>query len=243
MRWAWHNMTHLAFALLACGSSEGSQTAGGERSSGGSGGAGASAAGTSGSSGGGIGSASGGSVGGSVTHPPCPQDVTLSGKAVPDPRVRETYSGLNGTFTDTCENGNLVQYECESSTGVGPDYDPVIYTSYSGEVVSTNVDCDGRCTNGACPNACPAPGDQLRCVSIDPGGVATFESLSSGWTYACTINAVGGCQTMPVSGNTVDVTTATSALATSRDCVADVGFSVGMGSEPSCWFNCTSTAP
>jgi hypothetical protein len=30
----------------------------------------------------------------------------------------------------------------------------------------------------------------------------------------------------------------------SRDCVAEVGFSVGMGTEPSCWYHpCTSTPP
>jgi hypothetical protein len=207
----------------------------------------AGSAGSSGFSGGGSagngGSAgSGSSAGAPVVHPPCPQGVLFSAAPLPDPRVRETHAGLNGSFTDTCENGDLVQYDCETSTITGPDNDPATYTSFSGQVVSKNVDCGGRCQDGACPNTCLAEGDTLRCLSVEADGHATFESLSGGFTYACDINSLVVCEAMPEPGATVTVFTATR-LSTGVECVNEVGFAVEVGTQGTCWYYpCIPTA-
>jgi hypothetical protein len=216
MRFGWHTVAQLAFAVIGCCTSACSTDGGG-----------------------------GASAQPSVLVPPCQPVLLFSSPEIPDPHVRETHSGLNGEFTDTCENGDLVQYECETRTIAGPPTDPAYYTSVTGQVVSTNVDCGGRCTNGACPDTCPAEGDRLRCVSVAADGHTTLKSISSGWTYECDINSLAGCQTMPQPGDTVDVTSKPANI-TSRECVADtdLGYSVGTGTQPSCWYHpCIPTPP
>jgi hypothetical protein len=89
-----------------------------------------------------------------------------------DVRVQGTSKGLNGSFTDQCENGSLIEYYCEkvdvidpncllSASPNGGDADlaaprPIPSCQvYTGQVVSTEVDCDGRCKDGTCNYWCP----------------------------------------------------------------------------------------
>ena len=223
MRFGWHSVAQLAFAVIGCGGASSGDSSGG----------------SSGSSSGG-----GGAVVPTVVFPPCEAGILYSYSGPKeDPRVRETHSGSNGEFTDTCQNGELVQYACELMTTTGPPQDPVTWTSGTGRVVSRNIDCDGRCVNGACPNACPANGDRLLCLSVDADDRTTLESASSGWTYVCDISPAS-CETMPQPGETVDVTSTQELLLTGDECVAVLGFSVGTGVQPSCWYYpCTATPP
>lgn len=118
-----------------------------------------------------------------------PFTCPMSGMSIPQgqgPHVREILSGRNGTFEDSCEQGNLVEYECEYSTIQGPATDPGPFFMSTGNVKSTVVDCAGRCVDGACPRACPTLGDTLRYVSIDLATAnATFEDTMNGRQYAC----------------------------------------------------------
>jgi hypothetical protein len=89
-----------------------------------------------------------------------------------DVRVQGTSKGLNGSFTDQCENGSLIEFYCEkvdvidpncllSASPNGGDADlaaprPIPTCQvYTGQVVSTEVDCDGRCKDGTCNYWCP----------------------------------------------------------------------------------------
>jgi hypothetical protein len=89
-----------------------------------------------------------------------------------DVRVQGTSKGLNGSFTDQCEDGSLIEYYCEkvdvidpncllSASPNGGDADlaaprPIPSCQvYTGQVVSTEVDCDGRCKDGTCNYWCP----------------------------------------------------------------------------------------
>jgi hypothetical protein len=226
MRWAWHNVTHLGFAVLACGQSEDSRSSK-EQNAGGRGGAG------------------GSSIEAPKVFPHCQQGILPVGKQLPDPRVRETHSGLNGEFTDSCEDGDLVQYDCETTTITGPPSDPATWTAATGQVVGSKIDCDGRCVNGACPNVCPAEGDQLHCLSVGADGHATFESISSGLSYACGIDTIAACDAMPRPGDTVDVIwTQGNIVLTGKECVAELRFGVGVGTQGLCWYYpCRATAP
>jgi hypothetical protein len=87
----------------------------------------------------------------------CPQGFLTQFSWGSDWNVRERYTGHNGEFTDTCQNDILIQYECEVMTVDARPTDGS-YSSATGNVVSTNVDCrermfdgaPGRCVRGAC---------------------------------------------------------------------------------------------
>jgi hypothetical protein len=89
-----------------------------------------------------------------------------------DVRVQGTSKGVNGSFTDQCENGALIEYYCEKVSVVDPSC--LLSSSqdggaadlaaprpipscevYTGQVVSTHVDCDDRCKDGTCNYWCP----------------------------------------------------------------------------------------
>jgi hypothetical protein len=53
--------------------------------------------------------------------------------------VRESFTGANGTFVDTCEEGNLIAYSCEYTTTMGPRSDPAIFYFATGNVTSKTV--------------------------------------------------------------------------------------------------------
>jgi hypothetical protein len=220
MRLGRHIVAQLGFVLVACGGS----TDAGDDANGGPG---------------------GDPPESSVVVPPCTQGIYYTGAPGPvDARVRETHSGLNGEFTDTCEDGDLIQYECETTTFTGPPSDPATWTSGTGNVVSKNIDCSGRCVDGACPNACPNVGDRVRCLSVASDGHTRWESITSGWTYECEVNPYNECSSMPGPGDTLDVAWSPPLILTSTDCVTDVYFAVGIGTEASCWYApCTATAP
>ncbi len=112
-------------------------------------------------------------------------DVGMQGTAAWT--VRATTTGENGSFTDTCdENGNLIEYLCETATcgfdtagavpaaGGSSDVGVPCQPITSRFVISTSVNCAGRCVEGACNWFCASQGDTLTVVEA-PGDHVTFE--------------------------------------------------------------------
>jgi hypothetical protein len=132
------------------GNAMGGAGAGG--SSGGAGGAGAGGGGaTAGSSGGGAGgdggggaNAGNGGAGGIV----CMAQTGFA-QRLPDPDVRETTTGNNGTFTDECDaEGKLKEYYCEYQELCGSMNDCASYPT--GKVLPRTTTCMFVCGAGAC---------------------------------------------------------------------------------------------
>ncbi len=95
----------------------------------------------------------------------------------------ETRTGSNGTFTDHCEDGDLVAYYCVYYSQSSSSGESFLFNT--GEVASMGVSCDGHCIDGTCPNLCPSSGDTMRYLTRDANGHATFDDLTSGAVYDC----------------------------------------------------------
>lgn len=181
------------------GTSGGSGGKGGAIGSGGSGGTGGrgGTGGISGSTGfGGIGGSGGlaGTAGTGGTLGTGGIAGTCSDPDGPDPTVRATTVGANGTFTDSCDtNGNLIEYTCEMICNCCPNPDPSCFVQ-TGNVVPQTFDCVGTCVEGACVSRCPHDGDALQFSSGDPSGNAQIKNLSDGSSYSCKLifDATGG---------------------------------------------------
>ncbi len=168
----------------ALGSNAGASSAG--KTSAGSGGL-AGVSGTAGLAGSSNGESSGGiqALGAAIVcangAAPDPSTKTLA------PDARQSFSGTNGTFTDSCdENGDLTAYECEFEQV--PDGDGT-FPKGTGAVAQTTIPCDGACVGGTCVGACAQPGDKMQIVSSDDSGNATLEDEATHWSYACQVYA------------------------------------------------------
>jgi hypothetical protein len=214
----------------------GNATTGGASGGGADGGAGAAQGGSAGQAA--AGEKSGGSAGVAGAATTCLTGVLFA----PPPALgtRETFSGSNGVFTDSCENGNLVQRGCGVTYVTGPPGDPGPFPLGNGEVVSTNVDCGGRCVDGACPDVCPALGTTLEYVSVDAAGSAVLTQDDSGWSYTCEFYGSSGgvdCATVPAGSSVEVVEDISEAL-----CVGLVIITVGIDSENRCkYYQCVAT--
>jgi hypothetical protein len=69
---------------------------------------------------------------------------------LPNPYLRETMTGSNGTFTDECDaTGKLVEYYCDYQMLCGAMMtDCAPYPT--GLVISRTTECRFRCGGGAC---------------------------------------------------------------------------------------------
>jgi len=137
----------------------------------------------------GIGCAAGGSTSIATTGVCIDPDATT-----PSPyKVASTTTGLNGSFSDTCDaSGNLVEQYCEMTsvacpygplpTGPAPAIAsanpapsagvaimmpvPTCQQQQTGNVLSTTVDCGGKCNAGKCFQWCPSQGDILDATAV-----------------------------------------------------------------------------
>jgi hypothetical protein len=109
-------------------------------------------------------------------------------------QTRSVTQGVNGSFTDSCdENGNLVEYMCEQ-TGCGFPQGSNTGTAIvlpclpaqSGKVVPIAVDCGGRCDKGACLQWCPSYGDSITVGSVS-GGQVVIKDAERAAVYTCTV--------------------------------------------------------
>jgi hypothetical protein len=106
--------------------------------------------------------------------------------------VKGATTGANGSFSDECDSaGNLVEYQCEfggdclrderdaapvPATGGSGGTAGICAPVQTGNVVPLQVDCDGRCVNGACERYCADFGDGFSVVDVAPGELVTLES-------------------------------------------------------------------
>jgi hypothetical protein len=121
-----------------------------------------------------------------------------------DVRVQGTSKGVNGSFTDECENGALIEYYCQTLTVVDPSC--LVSTSsngggaadlaaprpipscevYTGQVVSTHVDCDGRCKDGTCNYWCPTVEHEVEYHDVSSDRVE-LHNIDLDFVYDCRV--------------------------------------------------------
>jgi hypothetical protein len=110
----------------------------------------------------------------------------------PNPEVRHTRSGINGTFSDHCDsNGNLIDYECE---GALPPCNPALNGCdvplvNTGRVIQLPkvVDCLGTCRDGRCDSRCPQQGDVVTFTDRSPDGREILRNDTDGRSYVCSV--------------------------------------------------------
>jgi hypothetical protein len=131
-----------------------------------------------------------------------------------DPEVPGVVQGSNGTFADACDDdGNLIEYLCESRLLCGPGPNPACNSMNTGLVISELIDCSGHCSGAACAARCPNFGDRLVYRSFDPAnGAATLENQTDQRSYECELSddtADDGydCLTAPTVGSEVKMVT------------------------------------
>jgi hypothetical protein len=119
--------------------------AAGATGGGGGGGEGGAKAGDGGDGGARAGGGGGGGGGGLV----CSEQVGFAQRS-PNPILRETTTGTNGTFTDECDaSGMLKEYYCEYKTICGPGMTECAPYP-TGNVISRTTACMFRCSGGGC---------------------------------------------------------------------------------------------
>lgn len=118
-----------------------------------------------------------------------------------DEKVRGTTKGTNGTFEDKCDDGDLIEYSCEtmlvprpcaaaSMPSGGADLRPVPPVDEcevpTGKVIERRVDCGGRCDGGTCFAWCPTLTDE---VLVERNGANTAELTNQRTedVYSCEI--------------------------------------------------------
>ena len=215
----------------------------------GSGGGGAAGSAATGAAAGANGGMSGGAAAGANAGMGANEDAVQcpsSGMSIPlteGPFVRQTFQGDNGTFQDSCENGNLVEYSCEYTTSAGPPGDPGPFFQATGAVIPNRVDCGGRCSDGVCPDICPNVGDTVRYLSIAEDNSASFEDITTGRNYDCQFQGMTSgydCQSTRAVGDEFVIT----GDYHWSGCAAFAGFSVGELGVAACAYTaCVPTAP
>jgi hypothetical protein len=115
--------------------------------------------------------------------------------------TRGTTVGLDGTYTDTCdENFNLIEHSCEfeqcfpleardaampnpsgGASGIGIPCAPML----TGNVIATPVDCRGRCSEGACREFCADFDDVFNVMMAVPGQAVILIHAETGQAVSC----------------------------------------------------------
>jgi hypothetical protein len=218
----WHTLALIALYSTACGGA--AQSESNERESGDD--------------------ATGGTGSGATT----PVDVeciagTMLFEEPPEVDVLGRHLGTNGTFVDTCDGGNLVEYRCVVRYSTPTPMASESWPYRTGEVMSLPVDCGGRCRNGVCPNICPSVGADVSYLSIGEGGVPVLLDASTGVEYACEGVSFGplsngyDCRAAPRIGDVMQVTDL------SGDCGNVVNLSVGTGTTTLCGYQVCTAMP
>ena len=105
--------------------------------------------------------------------------------------VKETVVGTNGTFTDECAEGTLIEWGCGLERDCNRRYNPNPFQDCTyfetGLVVSRSFACHGGCVDGACLRRCPTTSDFLVYIELGKTSV-TFENETDGRKYDCTLS-------------------------------------------------------
>lgn len=134
-------------AGVGAASGTGGAAGGAAGATGGGSGEGGAKAGAGGDGGGGARAGSGGGGGGGGLA--CSEQVGFA-QRLPNPILRETTTGTNGTFTDECDaNGMLKEYYCEYKTICDPGMTECAPYP-TGQVISRTTACMFQCRGGGC---------------------------------------------------------------------------------------------
>jgi hypothetical protein len=118
-------------------------------------------------------------------------------------QVQGTSKGLNGSFTDECKNGALIEYYCETvpvvdpscllasspnggSTDIAAPRPIPTCEIYTGQVVSHQVDCDGMCKDGTCMYWCPTVEHEVEYHETG-SGTAVLHNNDLDFVYDCQV--------------------------------------------------------
>jgi hypothetical protein len=202
------------------GGGSGSGAGGTQGGDGATGGAGSGQGGAAGSpAGGSAGRAGAGQGGGDGGAMAC-SDPDATGGRGDGSTKRSTTIGLNGSFTDACEGGNLVEHFCElgpcvsarivppvgGSAGFGQGGTAGAANCPTGNVVSRTIDCDGRCEDGTCFTWCAEQGSSFEITGTSDTAVLMTKGA---FQYACDVVFEGDgfdCRSQDLVGRTVVVT-------------------------------------
>jgi hypothetical protein len=129
-----------------------------------------------------------------------------------DPGTRQTILGDNGSFTDRCVGGRLVDYRCETRAEVcWPERGPSggVRALETGRVIPAGFNCDGYCSAGSCPSRCPQYYAPLEFISVGES-TARFRNLDDESIYECELNWDSSsdefdCRTDPMVGDEVEI--------------------------------------
>lgn len=173
---------------------------------------------------GGRGSGGSASQGGATTGVCSDSDMNLSAPY----KVAAIAVGTNGSFADACDaTGNLTEYSCETlcEGGAFTSGNPISSAAImmppctpqqTGRVLSTSVNCGGRCDAGRCFQWCPNQGDKVVASSVTGSTVAmrfagynlSCKVVFTQSGYDCLAPSIAGSQLTAVSlGNCTGTTT------------------------------------
>lgn len=141
--------------------------------------------------------------------------------------VKETVVGTNGTFTDECAEGSLMEWRCGLERDCSTPYNPrpsECTTFETGLVVSRTFACHGGCVDGACLRRCPTTSDYLVYIELGKASV-TFENETDGRQYDCVLTNDSDddfdCALDPIVGDRERVSSFQPSGTLSRHCFED----------------------
>ncbi len=170
-----------------------------------------------------------------------------------DYKKRGTTTGSNGTFEDTCQDGDLIEYVCENSacgamTSAGAADVPGIAlpqagrgaipppcTGDPGRVTQRRIACGGRCDSGTCFAWCPGENDELTYQDV-AGAEVVLDNDGKNARYRCEATASTGdvdCTDPALEGQTIEVGSLVSCSATV------ISFVARMPENASCDYRCS----
>jgi hypothetical protein len=134
--------------------------------------------------------------------------------------TESTTTGLNGTFTDSCDGGNLVEHFCELGSCISARIVPPVggrggipqggsggvANCPTGNVIARTIDCGGRCQDGACFGWCAEQGKSFEITGISEMRVLM---TAGAYDYKCDVVFEGegvDCRSSSLVGRTVVVT-------------------------------------
>ncbi len=170
-----------------------------------------------------------------------------------DYKKRGTTTGSNGTFEDTCQDGDLIEYVCENSAcgamtssgaadvpGIalpqaGRGAIPPPCTGDPGRVTQRRIACGGRCDSGTCFAWCPGANDELTYQDV-AGAEVVLDNDSKNARYRCEATSSTGdvdCTDPALEGQTIEVGSLVSCSATV------ISFVARMPENASCDYRCS----
>lgn len=173
-----------------------------------------------------------------------------------DYKKRSTAKGSNGSFEDACDDGDLIEYVCETAfipcvpmassgaadapgaalpaggRGIAP---PPGCMGNTGRVIENRIACGGRCDAGTCFGWCPGSGDELTFEDV-AGAEVVIDNDTKNAAYRCEVTASTGnadCAEPGLEGETGAVDSLVSCSATI------ISFVARLAADATCTYRCS----